>query len=231
LSALGTGEPVAMVRHGCTFTAFAPSTMAEYVAKGTGASSTRSRGAASECATQQDLLMDHAFLTAARCRFHAPKRHQREHMRAFTIVTFLAVSFTCVDTSCTKGLPVGALRPLNQHHAPAERVGVSHQAEPRRRAHTVAPELTAGQPSSDKTIEPAITTWAEPLEGHSSLILVHEHDVIGDWVTLVDEQGTELCLFDADACEALDDGHIAEVCGWVDVETRDSTVAPDGSAG
>jgi hypothetical protein len=46
------------------------------------------------------------------------------------------------------------------------------------------------------------------------LTIVREHDAIGDWATVLDDRGTELCMFSTDPGERLDAAHLADVCGW-----------------
>jgi hypothetical protein len=61
-------------------------------------------------------------------------------------------------------------------------------------------------------IEITDSSWSERLE-NSDLSMLHEHDATGDWVTVTDARGTEVCMFSAPN-EPLDYAFVSHVCGW-----------------
>ena len=80
-----------------------------------------------------------------------------------------------------------------------------------RRAHA-APSTTL-EPLPESVDVTALDTWAEDL---GELTLLHEHDRLGDWVTVFDDAGDELCMYTAlDA--PLDEAAIARICEWRDL--------------
>lgn len=59
-----------------------------------------------------------------------------------------------------------------------------------------------------------VDAWTEPVPDRANLVLLHESDTIGDWVTVIDEHQVELCMFSVDSDERLDYASIAHICGF-----------------
>ena len=80
-------------------------------------------------------------------------------------------------------------------------------------SHAVKTARVTAAPRLDPLSTPPVPgVWAETLE---SFTLVHETDRLGHWITVEDDDGTELCMFDAgDDDRPVGEEKVAELCEW-----------------